>query len=301
VTGRGTGDAAFGVAYRGVVSGLMEPGCGVSMEDERLTEWVELAASAGPTTAAGPLRQDLVLPPAGGPWRLGLNVFGKTPPLLAAVTGTARRWAERWLGAEPARWLGAFGGVVRDLGGMLSAGVMLSDREQRLKLYASAMDLCALGGILPLPEGGAMDADPVAMGIDVTAAGPERVRSYHGADAALLAGWPAGGLEILRRSFPGAEHVRLAALGEVPSPAAKRSLNIIFALGSPLDDLAATAHALADIVPPGVRAARLHEASRAASELGFGVWPVAYQVDLFPDGRVTGEACVTVGSGGRTR
>lgn len=135
-----------------------------------------------------------------------------------------------------------------------AGGLLRRPGETRLKLYRVA----------PEPP----------LGVDLTARGPERWRRYV---PPFPLDWP--GAEWPPPQ-PGESHRLITVLGEE-----KRTLNVIFRPGAPLEPLLALG------APTWLRG--LDGRSRA---LGFPLRPVAWELDLYADGRREVDVLVALGS-----
>lgn len=133
------------------------------------------------------------------------------------------------------------------------------------------------GGLLQSPEGPriklyAVSPEP-ARGVDVDARGERRWRSYHPPFALDWPGvaWPP--------AQPGESHRLITVLGEE-----KRTLNVLFQTSASLKPLL-------ELGAP----AWLGGLDAALRGLGFALRPVAFELDLYADGRVERDMLVAVG------
>lgn len=133
------------------------------------------------------------------------------------------------------------------------------------------------GGLLLGPEGPRMKLYAVspepARGVDVDARGERRWRSYH---APFPLDWPG---VVWPPTQPGESHRLITVLGEE-----KRTLNVLFQTSASLGPLL-------ELGAPGW----LGELDGALRGLGFALRPVAFELDLYADGRVERDGLVAVG------
>jgi hypothetical protein len=126
--------------------------------------------------------------------------------------------------------------------------------------------------------------ETLAIGIDVTAAGVSRFRTYHPAIPDALAGWPP---RPWPAPAPGVSHRLVTALGRPGEPGAKRTLNVIFSPGAPMRGLLEVA--------PDLDAAWLGALDRRCRAHGLVLRPVASEIDVFEDGSERSDALVAIG------
>ena len=238
--------------------------------------WIARAASAGPTPSVGPLAHELQLPNREPPHVLGLNVFvhvARTGRALTPLLTDAERWAGHVLGAAAAAAVASLAVVARGVG--WHGGVRWDGAAWRLKLYGagSAPDVAvaarSLGADLSHVE---LEAALVALGVDISRDGIERVRSYERMDL---------GPDAPR----GASH-RL--LGRIGGARGKRTVVTSFKPG-----IAASALSAHD-----VEADWLRSMVAGIAEAGFSLDAAAHELDLYDDGARATDVFVTVGTGG---
>jgi hypothetical protein len=240
-----------------------------------LAPWIARAAAAGPTPSVGPLAHELQLPNRDKPHELGLNVFvnvARTGRALTPFIADAERWAGHILGAAAAAAVASLPVAARGIS--WHGGARWDGSSWRLKLYGngSAPDVAAaarsLGADLAHVE---LEAALVALGLDVTGSGIERVRSYERMELG---------------SAPRGTSHRL--LGRIGGARAKRSVLTRFAPGVPASAL--LGHA---VDPDWLRAL-----AASMVEAGFSLDATAHQLDLYEDGRRGTDVFVAVGTAG---
>lgn len=253
----------FSAARRAVVDPLLMP-------------WLRLAALRGPSPHSGPLHHDLLLPTPQAPDRFGINVFGhgSDADLRALVNRSAPAVCSDLLDAvQDATW---------------SAGLYVDQRGPRLKLYLTG----ALSAALRRWPVGLPPCQPIALGVDLTAEGPQRHRVYlmsqDPACARLETGWRFHAPGPWPPAHPGMAHGLLTAGAHTQ----KRTRNWIYRPDAPLDLLRSR-------LPQDHRQA-LDAITAQRLPPGLEWAPVALEADSFADGQLALDWLLTLRATGKS-
>lgn len=251
-----------------------------------------LDLASAPTPDGGPAC-DLLLPGSA----LGLNAFDRAPVHSApTVQPLLARWCADQLGCD---WLTGPGATA--LAGLrVHGGPAFKQGAWRCKLYASGADaLPAAWDRLHRVHGlGAPTPPPgtYALGLDLTEAGPTRLRSYRRVTAVP----PESGLPPLPLL---ADHgvVHRVWCATEPGPAdpdtrSKGSLSWIFGPRVPTRSLLHVAAALARAtgIPSGLPPSRLAAVEALLHAHGALAHAVAWEIDTWPDGAPDTDGLITV-------